>query len=265
VQTTVDYIRQLLLGRQVTDFAYTDKATSHFNIAPEDMRAALVDKRLEEVLRHGKWMIFKFEATTVIGHLRMSGRYQISTHELKHPHLRFTLFFDAKRLNYIDQRRFGTFHVVDTVEQHSGLRRLGPDAFAPDIDGKYLYAKFQQTSRPIYSALLDQRVIAGLGNIYVNEVLHACQLHPLTPANQLSLDQADTLLYHAQRIMKLALSLRGTTLNDRQYQTPDQAFGEFAQLLQVYGHKQDPQISVIKIAGRSVFVHKDTPSPKNLS
>lgn len=254
VETTIRYLRDNLINKVVTNFWVSNGGERQLNAEVLKYQQLLLNNSLQQLNRHGKWMLFQFDQTQIIGHLRMSGRYKIATNVIDHPHNRFQLqFSDGTILNYLDQRRFGTFHIAESLDMSE---KLGPDAL--EITTADLFTRLQKTKKPIYSALLDQAIIAGLGNIYVNESLHISGIHPLTPANKLSGSQVEALLDNTKQLLETAIKFKGTTLIDNLYQDPEGKNGEFAKLLQVYGKKKDPHIQVFKIGGRSVFVHDTT-------
>lgn len=265
VETTIRYLRPALLGEVIRDLTVSNRGESHFNIPFSEVQERIIGTKTAALNRLGKWMLFEFlnpeenSELKAVGHLRMSGRYKIADEVIKHPHNRFQIHLENGRIiNYIDQRRFGTFHFVEDFRKHKALAALGPDILAADFTAEQLYEGLRKTKKPLYSALLDQTVVAGLGNIYVNETLHAAGLHPLMPGLAITPPKAERLLREARRILTLALEMKGTTLIDNLYQDPEGKTGQFAKMLQVYGKKPDPDVEVLKIGGRSVFVHRHT-------
>jgi formamidopyrimidine-DNA glycosylase len=259
VETTIRYLRNYTLNQVVKKLTVTNHGETAFNVPLEEMQKRIEGQPFTAINRIGKWMLFEFGDTKIIGHLRMSGRYKVTDKVIEVPHNRIQFHLkNGKIVNYIDQRRFGTFHLVEDFELHSGLKQLGPDVLSKPFTADYLYERLQKIKKPIYSALMDQNVIAGLGNIYVNEVLHACSIHPLQPANTISLAQCAEIVTNTVQILAMALKMKGTTLVDNLYQDPDGKKGTFYRRLQVYGKKNDSNVTVLKISGRSAFVHKDT-------
>lgn len=257
VETTIRYLRPQLLDRVINEVIVSKRGVSHFNQNLTDVKSQLEGAQFTDLSRIGKWMLFDLGKTKAVGHLRMSGRFLIGDEVLPHVHNRFQFLLDnGKVVNYIDQRRFGTFHLVKDFSEYKSLAGLGPDALSGKLTAEYLFSRLQSTKKPIYSTLLDQNMVAGLGNIYVNEALHASHIHPLQPANTLSLSQLEVLVTHIGRLLTLALQFRGTTLIDNLYKDPEGKTGDFAKMLQVYGKKKDSEIEVLKVGGRSVFVHK---------
>lgn len=213
------------------------------------------------VKRYGKFMVFLLDnEQQIIGHLRMSGRLTYSPKLLKHKHKHLHIkFADNGYLNFIDVRRFGTFHLVSNIGNYQGLQNLGIDALSPALSAEELYWKFQVTSKNIYKALLDQAVIAGLGNIYVNEDLYASSIRPITKARKLSLQEVRQLLVNIRLILKAAISFKGTTLLDKTYLDSAGDTGKFYKRLRVYDREGKPcykcktLIKRVRIANRSAF------------
>lgn len=269
VETTIRYLRPALLNQIVRELTVTNGGESTFNVPLAEAKQNIEQKSFLALSRRGKFMLFELESPDsihssqtngfIVGHLRMSGRYKIDDKVIDHPHNRFQLHLDnGKIVNYIDQRRFGTLHFTDDFDNYPGLQRLGPDILTDDVTAEFLRSRLAKLKKPIYSALLDQSIVAGLGNIYVNEILHATGIHPLTQSNAISLEQTTLILDQAKRILSKALELKGTTLIDNLYQDPEGKIGKFAKLLQVYGKKNDPNVSILKVGGRSVFVNRKT-------
>lgn len=263
VETVIRYLRPHLVGRSVKSAYLSPKGHRIFGENHISDFDRLTNATFNSISRYGKWMLFDLSTGPAVAHLRMSGIYEITDQPLQsNPHTRFHLSLDnGKHLNYIDQRRFGTFHFTDSFETYLGARNLGPDALSNEFHVNDLYPKLQKKTKNIYSTLLDQTVVAGLGNIYVNEVLHKVGLHPLRPANQVTKVQAEQIVLEAKKILELALDMKGTSLVDNLYRNPEGGSGEFYKMLEVYGKKDDPDIEVLKIGGRSAFVHKLTPKP----
>lgn len=199
--------------------------------------------RIGRVARVGKAIRIDVEwtgrSTTLIAHLGMTGRFLFSQdggdrdgrpRRHKHRHGRF-VFKDGTELWYVDPRRFGFFYVGNATGIRERLN-IGPDPF--EIRPRQLMARLAGRRAPIKSLLLDQRLISGLGNIYVDELLFAAGVHPLTRGGALC-DDAATLLSVTRRILRRAIRYRGTMLRD--YRGPDGEPGEFIQRLAVYGRE----------------------------
>jgi formamidopyrimidine-DNA glycosylase len=135
------------------------------------------------------------------------------------------------------------------------LQKLGPEPFADDFSSDYLYQKLHKSRRPLKTILLDQSLVAGLGNIYADEVLFFCGLHPTTPADRLSLNHCQTLHHQIQQTLQSAIAAGGTSFSD--YRQVTGINGNYGGLAQVYGRKGEPcrrcgtPIEKLKLAGRS--------------
>jgi formamidopyrimidine-DNA glycosylase len=260
VETTIRYLRNHWLNKAINDIVVTNGGERQINYQLSEVKEKLVGLKLSDLERHGKWMIFTFgnnvASQDVVGHLRMSGSYQVSDRLAKtNPHLRFGFKLEnGTYINYLDQRRFGTWQLINGGHKKYLIdRNLGIDALSPNLSADYLTEKLAKTSRSIYYALLDQTVIAGLGNIYVNELLNITRIHPLTPSKNLPTIKVIELVNEIPALLNRAIDLKGTTLVDNLYNTPNGKTGEFARLLRVYGKHKTPNVQVIKIGGRSVF------------
>jgi formamidopyrimidine-DNA glycosylase len=216
-------------------------------------------RSVQEVARRGKWIEIHLEGgLTVLAHLRMTGRFSlVAAGEPRghHDHLEWPLPGLKSALRFADIRRFGRFRLLPTVEVDAYLDRrgFGPEPFA--VTCREFSLRLGQGIRPIKSALLDQRVVAGIGNIYADEILFASRIHPRTPVRRLS--QARRARLHAcmQSTLHRAIAARGTTLVN--FAAPDGLPGGFASQLQVFRRTGEPcfscgrAVSRLRLAGRS--------------
>jgi formamidopyrimidine-DNA glycosylase len=162
-------------------------------------------------------------------------------------------------LAFVDIRTFGRIWGIAASETPtsviSGLQKLGPEPFAPEFSAVYLQQKLKKSQRPIKTALLDQSLVAGLGNIYADEVLFKCGLQPTTPASQISLGQWEQLHQAIITVLEMAIAAGGTTFSD--FRDVTGINGNYGGLAWVYGRKGEPcrvcgtVIERIKLAGRS--------------
>ncbi len=218
----------------------------------------LQGKTFTDVTRIGKFLIFHLsESAVIVSHLRMEGRFIELPQE--QPHTRFSRlvfsFTDGRKLCYDDSRCFGTMELTDEHHYRSlpSLTKLGPEPF--DVPrSSYLYAKINRSSRPIKQLLLDQTILAGLGNIYVDEVLFRCRIHPLTPGNILSKDNARDLLKASKAVLNQAIEAGGSTV--RTYHAMNGIDGLFQTELLAYGNANKPcsrcgaSLKKIQVGGR---------------
>ncbi|WP_117170543.1 DNA-formamidopyrimidine glycosylase [Paraliobacillus sediminis] len=215
-----------------------------------------------DIHRKGKFLLFELTNYTLVSHLRMEGKYGVfeqDTPVTKHTHVIFH-FESGKELRYQDVRKFGTMHLYPKGEEFlvKPLNQIGPDPFEEGYTFDKLYEKIHKSQRAIKNILLDQQVIAGLGNIYVDETLYKAQIHPLTKGAELNKAEIKRLLKHAKETLTEAVAQGGTTI--RSYVNSQGQIGMFQQQLFAYGQENTPckrcgePIVKIKVAGRGTHL-----------
>jgi formamidopyrimidine-DNA glycosylase len=209
----------------------------------------------ESFARRGKYIIAQLKSgRRLLIHLRMSGQFRVVENGVrpdKHDHLEFIFTNSPKKLLFRDMRKFGVFEFFG--KQHEdAVSLLGPEATS--ITSRALRERLQASRRPIKSLLLDQHVIAGLGNIYVDESLFRSGIHPQQPASAISPDEAGRLAKAIRYVMKQAIMNMGTTVINFSGVNGDS--GRYAQRLKVYRrsgdrcHRCGTVIQRIKLGGR---------------
>lgn len=200
---------------------------------------ALIGERFVQLGRRGKFLILYTEKYALISHLRMEGRYAHYEAEepvALHTHVIFT-FTDGTELRYKDVRKFGTMHLFEKGKEFDQppLSTLGPEPFDPEFTAGYLQKRLSTTQRSIKTALLDQTVLVGLGNIYVDEALFRSNIHPERIAS--SLKRKEWMVLHEQIKATLgeAVEKGGSTI--RSYVNSQGQMGMFQLELFVYGRK----------------------------
>ncbi|SFE68664.1 DNA-formamidopyrimidine glycosylase [Alteribacillus iranensis] len=197
---------------------------------------------IQKIGRRGKFLIFYLNDYSLVSHLRMEGKYEVVKEEPpdKHTHVRF-FFEDDTELRYRDVRKFGTMHLFEKGEEMKSLplKQLGPEpvgdaSFTPE----YLYGVFQKTTRNIKAVLLDQCVIAGLGNIYVDEALFKAGIRPDIRASTLDKDQTISLSKQITDTIAAAISKGGSSV--RSYVNGAGDKGSYQLELSVYGREGEP-------------------------
>jgi formamidopyrimidine-DNA glycosylase len=231
VQTVVDTLSPAILGRVVTKTLL--RRGDVLEPAGMDLEANLIGRRILEVSRRGKKIVFRLDdRNRFYIHLGMTGRITLQppTDEfLKHTHL--TIELGNKQIDFSDPRRFGGIFWLG--RDGSPDENMGPEPLT--IRSKQLAEQLAKTSRAIKSALLDQSVIAGLGNIYVDESLFRSGIHPLTPADELSSQEISKLTQAIKVTLRAALRHRGSTLRD--YFDANGDPGGFKKMHAVYDRK----------------------------
>lgn len=200
---------------------------------PAETLAGLV---IEDVMRRGKYLLFELsEDWWMIIHLRMTGRLLLvdrAAAPVRFEHAALQLD-NGMDLRFGDQRKFGRVSLVlpETVQALS--RRLGPEPFDRRFTGAWLHQALQRRTGKIKAILLDQHLVAGLGNIYVDEALFRCRIHPETRARDLSVPDATRLVGAIRHVLKASLANQGTTFST--FENPYGESGSNAAFLRVYG------------------------------
>lgn len=240
VETVVRGLRAAIVGRTITDV----KVLWMRSIVPPDpdtFARRLTGQAITNVERRGKWVVMTLsDDDTLLIHLRMSGRLVVESEAcLDDRHLRVLfLLDDGRRLSFIDQRKFG--RMMLTNDPSLILRDLGPEPLSEEFTPKQLKEMLRSRRGSIKPLLLDQRFLAGLGNIYTDEALWQAQIHPLRPANTLTPAEVTRLHKAIRVVLTSAIAGGGTTLEDEAYRRANGRVGEFAGELAAYGRAGQP-------------------------
>jgi formamidopyrimidine-DNA glycosylase len=217
--------------------------------------------RIENVERRGKYIIIKTSKDLkLIIHLRMTGKL-IFEKDLNNTssHSRAEIIFsDKTKLIFDDVRTFGKILIVNDNEIINALHKLGVEPLSNKYNAEYLKNKIMNRKAPIKNVLLDQTVIAGLGNIYVAEILFGAKIHPAITANKLKITALKKIVSETKHVLQEAIKHNGTTISD--YRNVEDKTGEFQNFLKVYGKKIcecGAIIQKIKQAGRSTYFCKE--------
>ncbi len=209
---------------------------------PGVVAAALVGERVAHVGRRGKYLIVGFDSgRSLLVHLRMTGslRYASRGALADDPHTRAVLRLDnGSDVAYRDVRRFGTWELFEDGDLDPYLAaRLGPEPLGP-LSVAQFGARLEGRRAPLKAALLDQRTIAGLGNIYVDEALWISSLHPLRVAGSLDDSELGRLHRAIRRVLRKGIERQGSTLRD--YAQPDGRYGSMQNEFRAYGRGGEP-------------------------
>jgi formamidopyrimidine-DNA glycosylase len=240
VETVVRGLRAEIVGRTVTDI----KVLWTRSIVPPDLDTftrRLTGQAITNIERRGKWVVMALSGDdTLLIHLRMSGRLVLESEAyLDNRHLRVLfLLDDGRRLSFIDQRKFGRIHLTNAPNLVLGS--LGPEPLSEEFTPKRLKEMLRSRHGRIKPLLLDQRFLAGLGNIYTDEALWQAQIHPLRPADTLTPAEVTRLHKAIRVVLTSAIASGGTTLEDEVYRQADGQAGEFAGKLAAYGRAGQP-------------------------
>lgn len=249
---------------------------------PEGLAAALEGRTIEGVSRRAKYLLFRLSSgLSLLSHLGMTGSYRFENRKFKEPsryyepeqdekhdHLRLELTHPRNgslTLIYNDARRFGFMDLVASEQNSPFLAGLGPEPLGNEFSAVQMAARFRGKKAPMKAALLDQRVVAGLGNIYVSEALHRAHIRPTTPAGRLVLKSGAPSkrledLADAVRVVLIeAIEAGGSTLRD--FRDAEGGAGYFQHRFAVYDREGEPcptpgcsgTIRRIVQSGRSTF------------
>lgn len=223
----------------------------------------LKGQTFRKIARFGKYLFFIFDDYSIISHLRMEGKYFIKHHEriVNHEHIIFYLK-SGKTLRYHDVRKFGTMKLVNTTNLNEilnepELKKLGKEANDESLDGEYLYNKINKLNIPIKTVLLNQEIICGLGNIYVDEVCFLSKLHPMQLACTLTINDCNNIVENSKKTLAYAIECGGTTI--RSYTSSLGVTGRFQLNLHVHTKENEPcencntKIQKIKVGGRGTY------------
>jgi formamidopyrimidine-DNA glycosylase len=236
VETTVAGLRPVLEGQRLT--LVEPRRANLRRPFPIDLRQRMTGARVIELGRRAKYgLIVTDRDDVMIFHLGMSGRWRIDPAEIeKHDHLVLETE-DGRRLVLNDPRRFGSVDLVrsDEIDSFAPFAVMGPEPLGDDFTGRYLKAATKDRKAPIKQLLLDQRTVAGLGNIYVCEALHMAGISPAKIGSQISGPRYDKLVIAIKQVLKAAIAAGGSSLRD--FVRPDGELGYFAKDWLVYGRE----------------------------
>ncbi|MBC7346987.1 MAG: bifunctional DNA-formamidopyrimidine glycosylase/DNA-(apurinic or apyrimidinic site) lyase [Clostridia bacterium] len=259
VETIKQSLAPYVLGQRIREVTlYQPRVVAR--PGPEDFCRLQAGATVRSLARRGKYLLFYLEEERVlVVHLRLTGRlvWQASPGPLsKHTHVVWHL--DNGFLLYEDLRRFGRLWLVRETElvEVAGLAALGPEPLGEGLGGSWA-AAFWRRDRPLKSLLLDQRFVAGIGNIYADEILHRAGLHPLRRAATLSKGEAEALAEAIRNVLTEAIEHRGTSIRD--YVDGQGASGQHQDFLQVHGragkacYRCGTPVVRIKLGGRGTY------------
>jgi formamidopyrimidine-DNA glycosylase len=249
---------------EIRDFRWTQPAP------PELIAAELEGAHVERLGRLGKYMIWELDRDRhLLVHLRMTGSLLVDADpESPHTRARFELD-DGHVLTYVDPRRFGTAHLMlSTAARDAYLRaRLGAEPFTPEFTAQYLREQARGRTAPVKAFILDQRRIAGVGNIYADEALHRAGVHPLRPAGSLTPAQWRAVKDAIEVALAAGIDAKGASIDD--FRHVDGARGSFQDRFLVHTRAGEPCVTCgstirkLVVGGRGTYVcEKCQPKPR---
>jgi formamidopyrimidine-DNA glycosylase len=258
VETVRRTLESLIKGKKITQVVISYPKIIHMDQAL--FQKKIVGQTIQDLDRMGKYLIWKLDHDVLIIHLRMEGRFYIKKEDeplSKHEHVGFHLS-SKEVLTYHDVRKFGTMDLLpmDSYLQLDPLNRLGKEP--KDLTYEAFFEKINKRHTEIKAIMLDQSVIAGLGNIYVDETLFQAKVHPERKGITITKSEAIKLLDAARWVLNEAIKQGGTTI--RTFQAMDGVHGRFQNELAVHTKVSKPcpicqtPIIKIKVKGRGTYV-----------
>ena len=255
VETIVRALRPLLLNRTIIG-VWNDWPRHIVTPDLAELQMRLPGSKIVDISRRGKYLVFHLDAPdTLILHLKMSGHLAVmGADQPMHPHVHTVFYLDnGQELRFRDQRKFGRVYLVrDPV---AILGKLGPEPLSPTFTVAVLAARLGGRTRALKPLLLDQSVVAGIGNIYADEALFDARLHPQRAANSLSLGEVERLYSGIRHALQLGIDREGASIS--LYLKPDGQKGEMQNAVKVFRRTGQPcyecgrPIERIVLGGRS--------------
>ncbi len=262
----VETVRRVL-EKEILNLKIVDVKIKYNPIINNDIeyfKENVIGKTFKKLERRGKFLIFKLNEGNIISHLRMEGKYfYIPKDSLDNKHIHVIYYLsNGYMLCYQDVRKFGRIEYKDEKNLFTTppINEVGYDPILDkEIEINRIYDKIINKAVPIKTTLLDQSIIAGLGNIYVDEVLFKSKINPLLPSKNLKLKELEEIIKNTKEILSNAILNKGTTI--RSYTSSLGVEGNYQNFLLVHTKEVCPvcglKLSKIKIGGRSTYYCKN--------
>lgn len=230
-----------------------------FNISKEEFCKKIKNSTIKNISRNGKYLILQLDNFYLLIHLKMTGHIFLKDQNYKiqkHDHISITLD-NKKKIIYFDPRKFGNFQLKKDL---SFFNKLGPDILSKNFTFDFFFEKLKSKQKNIKNYLLDQSFIAGLGNIYVNEVLFLAKIHPLKICNTLNKSLAKNLYEITKKVIIDAIYNRGTSLGSSKsnFSSINEDFGKNQNFLMIHTKAFCPEclnkVQKIKVSQRTSHV-----------
>lgn len=268
VETVRKTLEKLIVNKKIVRFFLLKEKVLKTNHSANEIKTLLKNEIIENIKRHGKYLIIESTHYILVSHLRMEGKFfylkseQANANDLNidENHVLYKIEFEDKsQLLYHDTRRFGTLHIIDKsvfFNNYSKFIKAGLEPFDVSIDAEFIWKKWVKKKKMIKSLLLEQDLIAGIGNIYACEILFASKISPTRFSNTLTLENVKDILSYTKQILQKAVENGGSSVNSY---TSFGLHGKFQNYLNVYGKANQKcnvcsnKISKIKINGRGTY------------
>lgn len=260
VITVTKKLEKRLLGRKITDCKVYYEPIIDYSSSKE-----FIDKVKNQTIRsfstRGKWIVVELDTDYLLVHLRMEGKFffrDIGSPLEKHHHVVFTID-NEEELHFQDVRKFGRMKLIpkDKINEMPPFTELGLEPWDKKLTANYLKEKLQNKKIPIKTALLDQSIITGIGNIYDDEILFLSKINPMLPANEVKLNDLENIIKNTITTLDKAIAEGGTTI--RNYTSEEGVTGMFQNHLYVHTKVGEPcpvcktTIVKTKVNGRGTY------------
>lgn len=255
VETVVrNLIENDTIGEKIIELEIIDGSIIK-NLTNNSFLNKILNASITNIKRNGKWIIFSLDNNfLIVCHLRMTGKILFEKNDkIGNPLLIFHLF-SKKKIFFYDSRKFGIFKLE---EKEKFNLNIGPDVLSKEFNYNYLFKSFKSKKRNIKSFLMDQKVVAGIGNIYASEILFFCKINPHRLTIEITCEEIKKIIFFSKKIMNDSVRLGGTSIID--FVSPYFKEGKYQNRLRVYSRKGkkcfscNNKIENVVIEGRSSF------------
>ena len=246
VETIKNGLAPFLLGQFIQAIAIRDPTVisgilpsgkPRWNIQADDFKKWVVGKRIQQILRRGKYLLFTLgDQDALMIHLRMTG--QLVFKAVPETARAILYFNQSEPLYFCDQRRFGEIRYLKSWRDEKAIQNLGPEPFDKTFNGVYLQSKLKNRSAPVHSILLNQSILAGLGNIYAAESLYMAGIAPQRKAGRISIEKLNLLCDCVKKVLLASIKNRGFSM--RNYRDVHGEKGRSQDSALVYGRERQP-------------------------
>jgi len=238
VQTVLSILEHMISNRKILSVKVLSPDVVQMN--PDEFSSRLTERHFLGFKRRGKYLIFEMEDCALVSHLRMEGKYFVedSTAPIrKHTHVIFHLD-DGTDLRYHDVRRFGRMELIGKSTDYREFHGLGPEPFSKEFNAMYAWNYTRKSKRSLKMTLLDQSFVAGIGNIYADEICFRSGLRPESRVSKISKARWEVIVQCAVDVLSEAISHGGSTV--RSYTSSLGVTGLFQLQIDVYGRENQP-------------------------
>lgn len=257
VMTVVKNLKPVLLGKTINKCnVYWDNIIAY--PISNEFKRKIIGQKINDITTRGKFIVLELDDYHLLIHLRMEGKFMFREKNKdinKHEHVEFILD-DSTSMRYHDVRKFGKMYLFNKNETFKvkPLSELGKEFYDKDLTKEYLHDKLSKLKVPIKTALLDQSIITGIGNIYDDEILFYSKINPNRKANTITLKECQSIIDNTKEVLSKAIEKGGTTI--KSFTSSEGVHGLFQHELKVHGKGGEPcpvcgtTLEKTKIGGR---------------